>query len=125
MATPELAGIPVLILKEGASRSKGSEVQHANIMAARIVAETVKSALDPKGMDKMLVDGFGDVTITSDGRTILDEMEIKPPVAKMAVKVAINGFGRIGRLRESADFCASKEPRHNHSVGRKRCLGSR
>jgi thermosome len=81
-------GVPVLILKEGSSRSRGREAQHANIMAARIVAETVKSALGPKGMDKMLVDSFGDTTITSDGRTILDEMDIQHPAAKMMVEVA-------------------------------------
>jgi thermosome len=81
-------GTPVLILKEGSSRSRGREAQHANIMAAKVVAETVKSALGPKGMDKMLVDSFGDVTITSDGRTILDEMDIQHPAAKMMVEVA-------------------------------------
>ena len=83
-----LAGTPVLILKEGSSRSRGREAQHANIMAARIVAEAIKSALGPKGMDKMLVDSFGDVTITSDGRTILDEMDIQHPAAKMMVEVS-------------------------------------
>ena len=72
----QLAGTPVLILKEGSKREKGREAQHANIMAAQLVAAAVKSALGPKGMDKMLVDSFGDVTITSDGRTILDEMDI-------------------------------------------------
>jgi len=81
-------GVPVLVLREGSSRSRGREAQHANIMAARIVAETVKSSLGPKGMDKMLVDNFGDATITSDGRTILDEMDIQHPAAKMMVEVA-------------------------------------
>lgn len=84
----QAGGVPVLILKEGSSRSRGKEAQHANIMAARIVAETVKSSLGPKGMDKMLVDSFGDVTITSDGRTILDEMDVQHPAAKMMVEVA-------------------------------------
>jgi len=89
LSSPASAGgVPVLILKEGSSRSRGREAQHTNIMAARIVAETVKSALGPKGMDKMLVDNFGDVTITSDGRTILDEMDIQHPAAKMMVEVA-------------------------------------
>ena len=81
-------GVPVLILKEGSNRSRGKEAQHTNIMAAKIVAETVKSALGPKGMDKMLVDSMGDVTITSDGRTILDEMDVQHPAAKMMVEVA-------------------------------------
>jgi len=92
----ELAGTPVLILREGASRSRGREAQHGNIMAARIVAEAVKSALGPKGMDKMLVDSFGDVTITSDGRTVLDEMDIQHPAAKMMVEVAKTQDDEVG-----------------------------
>jgi len=88
LSTTPSGGVPVLVLKEGSSRSKGREAQHTNIMAAKIVAETVKSALGPKGMDKMLVDSMGDVTITSDGRTILDEMDIQQPAAKMMVEVA-------------------------------------
>ncbi|MCS7115560.1 MAG: thermosome subunit beta [Nitrososphaerota archaeon] len=88
MSSSASAGVPVLILKEGSSRSRGREAQHNNIMAARIIAETVKSSLGPKGMDKMLVDSFGDVTITSDGRTILDEMDVQHPAAKMMVEVA-------------------------------------
>ncbi|MGQ9551708.1 MAG: thermosome subunit beta [Candidatus Bathycorpusculaceae bacterium] len=88
MASAQAGGVPVLILKEGSSRSRGREAQRANIAAAKIVAETVKSSLGPKGMDKMLVDSFGDVTITSDGRTILDEMDIQHPAAKMLVEVA-------------------------------------
>jgi thermosome len=81
-------GVPVLVLKEGSNRSRGKEAQNTNIEAAKIVAEAVKSSLGPKGMDKMLVDSFGDVTITSDGRTILDEMDIQHPAAKMMVEVA-------------------------------------
>ena len=92
----QLAGVPVLILKEGSSRSKGREAQHANIMAARIIAEAVKTSLGPKGMDKMLVDSFGDVTITSDGRTILDEMDVQHPAAKMMVEVAKTQDNEVG-----------------------------
>jgi len=95
-ATPELAGTPVLILREGSTRERGRGAQHANIMAARIVAEAVKSALGPKGMDKMLVDSFGDVTITSDGRTVLDEMDIQHPAAKMMVEVAKTQDNEVG-----------------------------
>jgi thermosome len=84
----QAGAVPVLVLREGSSRSRGKEAQRSNIMAAQVVAETVKSALGPKGMDKMLVDSFGDVTITSDGRTILDEMDIQHPAAKMMVEVA-------------------------------------
>ena len=82
MSQQSAGGVPVLVLKEGSNRSRGREAQHTNIEAARIVAETVKSSLGPKGMDKMLVDSFGDVTITSDGRTILDEMDINTPRLK-------------------------------------------
>ncbi len=90
------AGTPILILREGASRSRGREAQRANMMAARIVAEAVKSALGPKGMDKMLVDSMGDVTITSDGRTVLDEMDIQHPAAKMMVEVAKTQDDEVG-----------------------------
>ena len=81
-------GVPVLVLKEGSDRTRGRDALHGNITAIKIVAESVRSALGPKGMDKMLVDSFGDVTITSDGRTILDEMDIQHPAAKMLVEVA-------------------------------------
>jgi thermosome len=84
----QTGGVPVLILKEGSNRSRGRDTQHSNITAAKIVAESVRSCLGPKGMDKMLVDSFGDVTITSDGRTILDEMDVQHPAAKMLVEVA-------------------------------------
>jgi len=88
LSTQSAGGVPVLVLKEGSNRSRGREALHTNIEAARIVAESVKSSLGPKGMDKMLVDSFGDVTITSDGRTILDEMDIQHPAAKMMLEVA-------------------------------------
>jgi len=95
-STTELAGTPVLILREGSTRERGRGAQHANIMAAKLVAEAVKSALGPKGMDKMLVDSFGDATITSDGRTILDEMDIQHPAAKMMVEVAKTQDEEVG-----------------------------
>ena len=88
--------IPVLVLKEGTTRTRGHDIQHSNIMAAQIVAESVKSALGPKGMDKMLVDSMGDITITSDGRTILDEMDIQHPVAKMMVEIAKTQDEEVG-----------------------------
>lgn len=83
----QTGGVPVLIMREG-SGSRGKDVQRNNIMAAKTIAEAVKSSLGPKGMDKMLVDSSGDVTITSDGRTILDNMDIDHPAAKMMVEVA-------------------------------------
>jgi thermosome len=92
----QTGSIPILILKEGSTRTTGRDTQHSNIMAAQIVAEAVKSALGPKGMDKMLVDSIGDITITSDGRTILDEMDIQHPVAKMMVEVAKTQDEEVG-----------------------------
>lgn len=84
----QMGGIPVLILKEGARRSKGRDAQSANITAAKAVAAAVRTTLGPKGMDKMLVDSMGDVVITGDGATILREMDIEHPAAKMVVEVA-------------------------------------
>jgi len=108
LSNVQAGGVPVLILKEGSSRSRGREAQHANIMAAKIVAESVKSALGPKGMDKMLVDSFGDVTITSDGRTILDEMDIQHPAAKMLVEVAKTQDNEAGDGTTSAVIIAGE-----------------
>ena len=87
-ATPQMTGTPILILKEGTSRERGKGAQKANIQSVMAVVESLKTCLGPKGMDKMLVDSLGDVTITSDGRTILDEMDIQHPAAKMMVEVA-------------------------------------
>jgi thermosome len=92
----QIGGQPVLILREGSSRSRGKEAQRSNIMAAKIVSDIVKSSLGPKGMDKMLVDTLGDVTITSDGATILDEMDIQHPAAKMMVEVAKTTDDEVG-----------------------------
>ncbi|MEM3048514.1 MAG: thermosome subunit beta, partial [Candidatus Bathyarchaeia archaeon] len=85
-----------LILKEGATRSRGREAQRSNIMAAKIIAEVVKSTLGPRGMDKMLVDSLGDVTITNDGATILDEIDVQNPAAKMMVEVAKTQDDEVG-----------------------------
>ena len=79
---------PIFILPEGTMRSKGKDAQSLNIAAAKAVADTVKTTLGPKGMDKMLVDSMGDITITNDGVTILEEMQIEHPAAKMMVEVA-------------------------------------
>ena len=83
-----LTNAPILILKEGHKRDTGKDAQHKNIMAAKAIAEALKTTLGPKGMDKMMVDGTGDVVITNDGATILREMDIEHPVAKMIVEVA-------------------------------------
>ncbi len=104
----QAGGVPVLILREGSNRSRGREAQHGNITAAKVVAESVRSALGPKGMDKMLVDSFGDVTITSDGRTILDEMDIQHPAAKMLVEVAKTQDNEAGDGTTSAVIIAGE-----------------
>lgn len=83
-----LGGIPVLVLKEGSERTRGKDAQSTNINAAKAVASAVRTTLGPKGMDKMLVDSLGDITITNDGVTILKEMEIESPAAKMVVEIA-------------------------------------
>ena len=83
-----LSGQPVLILKEGSTRNRGRDAQKSNMTAAIIVSEVVKSTLGPRGMDKMLVDTLGDVTITNDGATVLDEVDVQNPAAKMMVEVA-------------------------------------
>ncbi|MEJ2244315.1 MAG: thermosome subunit beta [Candidatus Bathyarchaeota archaeon] len=89
-------GQPVLILKEGTSRSRGKEAQKNNIMAAKVIAEAIRSTLGPRGMDKMIVDSLGDITITNDGATILDEIDVQHPAAKMIVEVAKTQDDMVG-----------------------------
>ena len=87
---------PIFILSENTQRNKGRDAQRNNIMAAKLVAETVRSTLGPKGMDKMLVDSMGDIIITNDGVTILEEMQIEHPAAKMIVEVAKTQEEEVG-----------------------------
>ena len=87
---------PIFILPEGSQRSTGRSAQKNNIMAAKLVAETVRTTLGPKGMDKMLVDSLGDVVVTNDGVTILEEMSIEHPAAKMLVEIAKTQENEIG-----------------------------
>ena len=79
---------PILVLKEGTTRERGKGAHSNNISAAIAIADAVRSTLGPKGMDKMLVDSMGDVTITNDGVTILKEVDVEHPAAKMIVEVA-------------------------------------
>lgn len=83
-----LGNQPVIILREGTESTKGKSAQNNNIAAARAIADAVRSTLGPKGMDKMLVDGMGDIVITNDGATILKELDVEHPVAKMIIEVA-------------------------------------
>jgi thermosome len=92
----QLAGTPVFILKEGSQRTAGRDAQRSNIMAAKAVAGAVRTTLGPKGMDKMLVDTLGDVVITNDGVTILKEMDIEHPAAKMMVEIAKTQDEEVG-----------------------------
>ncbi len=92
----QLGGQPIIILKEGTERTRGKEARSNNIMAAKAVAAAVRTTLGPKGMDKMLVGGGGDVTITNDGVTILKEMDIEHPAAKMLVEVAKTQDDEVG-----------------------------
>jgi archaeal chaperonin len=92
----QLGGQPILILKEGSTRTRGRDAQGMNISAAKAVAAAVRTTLGPKGMDKMLVDTIGDVVITNDGVTILKEMDIEHPAAKMMVEVAKTQDDEVG-----------------------------
>jgi len=83
-----LQGTPILILKDDTSRTTGKDAVSSNIAAARLISEAIRSALGPKGMDKMLLDSFGDVVITNDGATILKEIDIAHPVGKMMVELS-------------------------------------
>ena len=94
--TGSAGGMPVLILKEGASETKGKEAQKNNINAAKTVAEIVRTSLGPRGMDKMLVDSLGDVTITNDGATILKEIDVQHPAAKMMVEISKATDNEVG-----------------------------
>jgi thermosome len=89
-------GVPVLILKEGSSQTKGRDAQKNNITAAKLIAEIVRSSLGPRGMDKMLVDTLGDVTITNDGATILKEIDVQHPAAKMMVEISKATDNEVG-----------------------------
>ena len=87
---------PVLVLKESALQQKGRDAQQNNITAAKLVADLVKSSLGPRGLDKMLVDSLGDVTITNDGATILKEIDVQHPAAKMIVEISKTVDNEVG-----------------------------
>jgi thermosome len=112
-------GIPILLLKEGTSQTKGKDALRNNVEAAKIVAASIKSVLGPRGMDKMLVDSMGNITITNDGATILKEMDVQHPAAKMMVEIAksvdeevgdgtTSSVNRAGALLEKAEQLIEK-----------------
>lgn len=91
-----LTGSPIFIMKEGTERTRGKDAMQNNISAAKVIAEAVRTSLGPRGMDKMLVDQFGDVVITNDGATILKEIDVQHPAAKMMVEVAKTQDSEVG-----------------------------
>ena len=95
-------GIPVIVLKEGSRQSRGRDAQRNNIAAAKLIAEIISTSLGPRGMDKMLVDSLGDITITNDGATILKEIDVQHPAAKMMVEVAKATDSEVGDGTTSA-----------------------
>ncbi|MEM4180960.1 MAG: thermosome subunit beta [Nitrososphaerota archaeon] len=103
-----LGGQPVLILREGTTRTRGRNAQRNNITAAKIIAEMVKTTLGPKGMDKILVDTIGDVIVTNDGATILEKMDVEHPAAKMIIEVAKTQDKSVGDGTTSAVVIAGE-----------------
>lgn len=101
-------GQPILVLKEGTGRRRGREAQRNNIMAARIIGEVLRTTLGPRGMDKMLIDSLGDITITNDGAAILEEVEVEHPAAKMIVEVAKTQDDMVGDGTTTAVVLASE-----------------
>lgn len=103
-----LGGQPVIVLREGTESTKGKTAQSNNIMAAKAVADAVRSTLGPKGMDKMLVDSMGDIVITNDGATILKELDIEHPAAKMVVEISKTQDNECGDGTTSAVVIAGE-----------------
>ena len=108
MSTNQTGQQPIYVLPEGTLRTIGKDAQHNNITAAKIVADSVRSTLGPKGMDKMLVDSMGDIVITNDGVTILEEMQIEHPAAKMIVEVAKTQNEEVGDGTTTATILAGE-----------------
>ena len=96
MSAQQQQQVPIVLLKEGTSETKGNQAQKNNIMAAKTIAEIARTSLGPRGMDKMLVDSLGDVTITNDGATILKEIDVQHPAAKMMVEISKATDNEVG-----------------------------
>jgi thermosome len=111
-----LGGQPVIVLKEGTESTRGKTAHSNNIMAAKAVADSVRSTLGPKGMDKMLVDSMGDIVITNDGATILKELDIEHPAAKMVVEVAKTQDNECGDGTTSAVVLAGELLKRSESL---------
>ncbi|MCJ2532769.1 MAG: TCP-1/cpn60 chaperonin family protein [Candidatus Thermoplasmatota archaeon] len=111
-----LGNQPIIVLKEGTESTKGKTAHSNNIMAARAVADAVRSTLGPKGMDKMLVDGMGDIVITNDGATILKELDIEHPAAKMVVEISKTQDNECGDGTTSAVVFAGELLKKSESL---------
>src|ERR671918_2545579 len=98
--------VPILLLKEGTRETKKKDAQSNNIAAAKTIADILKSSLGPRGMDKMLVDSLGDVTITNDGATILKEIDVQHPAAKMLIEITKLVDDEVGDGTKSAVILA-------------------
>ena len=112
MQATSKGNMPVVLLKEGGTETKGKEAQKNNIAAAKIIAEIVHTSLGPRGMDKMLVDSLGDVTITNDGATILKEIDVQHPAAKMLVEISKTTDNEVGDGTTSAVILAGSLLEH-------------
>ena len=110
------ANMPVILLKDGATQTKGRDAQRNNISAAKIIAEIVHTSLGPRGMDKMLVDSLGDVTITNDGATILKEIDVQHPAAKMLVEISKSTDNEVGDGTTSVVVLAGALLEHAESL---------
>ena len=108
--------MPVVLLKEGSSETKGRDAQKNNIAACKIIAEIIHTSLGPRGMDKMLVDSLGDVTITNDGATILKEIDVQHPAAKMLVEISKTTDNEVGDGTTSAVVLAGSLLEHAESL---------
>ena len=109
-------GQPIFVLPEGTNRLLGRDAQRTNILAGKVLAETVRTTLGPKGMDKMLVDGLGDIVVTNDGVTILKEMDIEHPAAKMLVEVAKTQEDEVGDGTTTAVIIAGELLKKSESL---------
>ena len=120
-----MSGVPVIVLREGSERSTGRDAQHNNIMAAIAIGEAVRSTLGPKGMDKMLVDSMGDIIITNDGATILDELDVEHPAAKLVIQVSKSQDKEVGDGTTSAVVIAGELLKRGEELLNKKIHGTR
>jgi len=120
-----MTGQPILLLREGSERTKGRQAQQNNITASSAIAEAVRSTLGPRGMDKMLVDSLGDVVITNDGATILEELDVEHPAAKLVIQVAKSQDKEVGDGTTTAVVIAGELLKRGDELLDKKVHGTR